>query len=176
MNKHHIIQLSVYLLIIIAAIAVWILPTYALVQNQKLKIYDERVKIEQQTQQFSDTKSLTQQYNKIGEDVKTLQAAFLSKETDTILNFIDQIDTTASALHVTDSVTISPLPNSTTNVLTKSDVAITASGSYPAVMTFLTKIETKSIYMNFNSVEISTKEETSANSFSLTLKGSIYWK
>lgn len=176
MNKKHLIQLAVYTVIILVAVVAWILPTFALVKKQKNSIYDERVKIEQQNQQFSDTKSLTQQYTKISEDVKALQAAFLSKDTDEILSFIDQIDAIGSEIGITDSVKISPLPASTSSPLVKSEITIKASGSYPLVMAFLSKIENISIYMNFTSIDINSKIDSIPPVFTLDAVGSVYWK
>lgn len=176
MNKRHFILLGIYSVLMILLVVVWVMPTFSFVRNQKDKIYDERIKIEQQTQQFSDTKSLTQQYNKISEDVKTLQAAFLSKDTDAILSFIDHIDSTAGTAKVTDSVKISPLPDSTASPLTRSEITITASGTYPDVLQFLSSVEQMSVYINLSTIEMSSRKESEPNPFTLTLKGSIYWK
>lgn len=171
-NKTFIITITASILFILLAFF-GLYQQLSTVQALSLEIQDEKIELERQKQQNMDLNSVTRQYQEIQENASKLDEAFISKDTISILQFIEDIESLSNSIALEEQLTVTPLPQSDDDPILTSEVLLTLQGSFPNIYRFLEAIEQKSFYITFSDMDITKSLETS---YRATLKGSIHWK
>jgi hypothetical protein len=172
MSKKYLI-VSVSLLVINAVIIVFAgLPKAQAILKGHNDMYLERAKLEQQKQQKSDTAKISKQYKQLKEDAANLSGVFLQNEPNTILSFVDQLESKAEELSIEHQISISKIPEQKDSGDQSSSISFTLKGTYQNIYAYLAYIESLHIYMPFTSINL-TKGEGS--NIMATLETNIYW-
>ena len=149
-----------------------VLPLLTSVKNSQLNIHQKNVDLEKTKLVQSDFTSLSRQYEEIQENAQGLEQAFVAKKTSTILETIEHIEGIATTHHITQTLTIDPIPEADDTTTLKSSIKITADGTPDAIFKFLKDIEDLPYYIDFTSFDVN--KQSDGSSFA-TLQGDIFW-
>lgn len=158
--------------ICLALIFFFIIPTYQSIRTLKEEIYENNVALEQKKQTQQNFSSIKTEFQKVQDDSKKLEHAFLSKDTSSILQTIESLENLAVSHNVTQNLTIDPIPESENDPLISSKITLTLDGTFESLYMLIKEFEDLPYYINIDSFTISSATDGSYNA---TLLGNVYW-
>jgi len=166
------IKTIIGLLLCLGLAAFVIFPTFKSVNKLKNSVHESNVELEKTKQTQENFSSIKTEFEKVQESSKSLEGAFVTKDTPTILETIEYIENLASARHVTQTLTINPIPESNDATTISSAIEITLEGSFDSIYLFIKDVEDLPYYININSVNVAKQLN---ESYTATLLGDIFW-
>lgn len=103
-NKQ-IITTSLLAIVLIVVLYFGIYQQYSLIQEKDETIHSEKITLEKQKRQNSDLVSLNRQYEEIQDNASKLDTAFLSKDTISILQFIEDVESLSNSISLDEKWT-----------------------------------------------------------------------